>query len=267
MKLFNLTKSAKDGCEANRCKATEDLAELPGELWGRTQVKLCPRHADEAIAFAKANPDYKPDTPVAAAAEPDPSLDAELERVRKEAEVALEKLEDWEVRTQDDLVEVNEWLRITKAKRNWLEGREKRITKPIQVSLSEVRALFAPAKTHWANVEVILKAKIAQAKLREEQQNREALAAAADAHATGDTPGTQTALAHVTTVGDLKGTTTVGKWKYEVVDASQLPRAYLKVDDAALRAHCAKFTSDQQPTPIPGVKFIPDVQVRTRAAS
>jgi len=266
VKLFNLAKSKKEGCEASRCKETEGLNEIPGDLWGRTQVKLCARHVEEAIAFAKKNPDHRPKE-LTVVSPLDSSVEALLDRLLEEAKKAIEFLKTFEVSTQDALVEANEWLRITKAKRNFIEAREKELTGPIQVSIKRIRERHAPAKRHWADVEVILKGKIAQARLREEKQNRQALAAAAQAHEAGDKEATQTALAQVTSVGDLQGTTTIAKWKYEVVDASQLPRAYLKVDDAALKAHCAKFSSEQQPTPIPGVKFLPDIQVRTRAAS
>ena len=266
-KLFNLTKSSKDGCEASRCKNVDDIKEVSGEFWARTKVKLCPRHITELETFKKENPDYKPSEPGTELTVVDPSLDQELQEKAKEAQEVLETLKDYAPQTQEDLEDVRDWLKDAKVRRNWLETREKEITGPMRTAENRVRDLFRPAKQFWADVEMLLKAKIASVRLLEERRNQEALAAAAEAHGAGDQEGTQEALAQVTTVSDLQGISTQVKWKYEVVNAAEVPREYLKVDDAKLKAYCGKFKGDQKPNPIPGIKFIENVVVSARTAS
>ena len=264
VKLFKLTKSTKEGCEASRCKETEALQEVPGDLWGRTQVRLCDRHAKEAAKFAEQNPDHEP--PGAQITSPlDASIEAILGKLEEEAQQILGMLEGWEITTQEDLQDANDWLRAAKTKRDYIETREKELTVPIQQSIKLIRDRHAPAKKNWANVEIILKGKIAKVALRQEEQNRKALAEAAEAHQADDLAGTQSALSKVVTVQDLPGTSARGKWRFEVVDASQIPRAFLKVDEAALRAHVAKYDLSERPPDIPGVKFIADMQVASRA--
>jgi hypothetical protein len=101
-------------------------------------------------------------------------------------------------------------------------------------------------------------------RLREEQRNREALIAAAQAQQAGDQAGTQAALSQVTSVGDLKSISTWIKWRFEVVNAAEVPREYLKIDEQKLREYCSKFKGDQKPHPVPGVRFIEGVPVTVR---
>ena len=266
VKLFKLTKSEKQGCEASRCKETEPLFGMDGKFWGRTRVNLCQRHAEQLEKFTEKNPEYQP--PVMEVSTPlDASVEALLVKLDEEAKKILEMLEGWEITTQEELEDANNWLRAAKAKRDYIEAREKEITQPIQQSIKLIRERHKPAKQNWANVEFILKGKISKVKMLEEERNRKALAEAAEAHAAGDQTKTENALSKVTSVGDLKGTSTQGRWRFEIIDASQIPRAYLQVNESAIRAHVAKYTLEKQPPAIPGVKFIPDMKVTSRAAT
>jgi hypothetical protein len=262
-KLFKLARGKKEGCEANRCKETE-VQDIPGELWGRESVRLCPRHTAEALAFAEANPDYEPPKPPAGLAAVDQALNQELSAKAQEAQETLEALKAYTPQTQEDLDDVTGWLKDAKVRRNWLEAREKEITTPMRASIEKVRELFRPAKQYWADVEMLLKSKIAAMRMKEEQRNREALIAAAQAQQAGDQAGTQAALSQVTSVGDLKGISTRIKWKFEVVNAAEVPREYLKIDEQKLREYCSRFKGDQKPHPVPGVRFIEDVPVSVR---
>lgn len=44
-------------------------------------------------------------------------------------------------------------------------------------------------------------------------------------------------------------------WDFEVVDAAALPRAYLMLNEAAIRAHIKARIKDQPPAPIGGLRF------------
>jgi len=268
MKLFKLSKTdKKEKCAANRCK-DDHTGEVPGDLWGRETAKLCDRHFNEAVTFAEQNPDYKPPTPGTPGTSltvVDQALNDELEAQYKEAEDMLKELDGFEVVTQQDLENIAEVLVMVKGRRNWLETREKEITVPIHTSLKKVRELFEPSKTFWANAEVILKQKIAAAKLREACNTAQALQEAADAAGIGDSTTVAHATSRITTVGDVPGISTQDRWNYKVVDASKVPRKYLMVDDAKLRAHCAMFKGDDKPTAIEGIDFLPDVRVTARS--
>lgn len=189
----------------------------------------------------------------------------ELEPHVEEGRGVVAFLKDYAVETQEDLEHVAEWLTITKAKRNWLEAREKEITSPINEGLKRVRELFKPAKTLWADIELALKAKVAAARLLEEQHNKDALSAAADAHAQGDAKGTVAAIATMTNSRDLAGVSTRMRWTYIIDDASQLPREFTMPNEKLLKEHCSHATKGE-PTPIPGVRFVPGVTVSATAA-
>jgi hypothetical protein len=268
MTLFTLRKIRKEGvCDANRCKATE-TSNTFGDLWGRESAKLCSTHTAAAIAFAEANPKHEPPklwlvppVPVQHAA-----LATELEGEQALAKGQLDFIRSFEIKTQADLEEVAGWLREVKQRRIELETKEKGITAPMHTALQKVRDLFRPAKTFWADAEVILKAKISAQKILEAQNNAKAMRDAADAHAQGDPAATVAAIAQVKSTHDLEGIVVVSKWAYVIEDESLLPREFLTPNLQLLKEHCSHST-DRQPTPIAGVKFIPDAQIRASAAT
>lgn len=264
MKLFRLKQKPDANCDASRCKEADPTDGLPGELWGREAVKLCQTHAERAIEYARTSPPQAA-TAVGELGSVPGETAALVQAALTEGEQVLAVVRGYKIDTHQELAQVGEWLREVKARRNELERQEKEITQPINLALRKVRELFKPAKKFWADAEVLLKSKIGAAKLLEEQKNQAALKAAADAHAAGDTEGVVAATAKVTTAGDLAGITTFTKWTYVIEDESQLPREFLMPNERLIKEHCSHST-DRQPTPIAGVKFIPDVQVSARAA-
>lgn len=267
MKLFRLKRKLDDSCDASRCKEEEPTDGLPGDLWGRQTVKLCNKHAERAIKYAR-HAENEPAAPPPAPQMGDVSdkTTALVRSFASEGEQVLEVVRDYKIETHEELTTVATWLREVKSKRNELERQEKEITQPINTALRKVRELFKPAKKFWADAELLLKSKIGAAKLLEERRNQAALQEAADAHAAGDTEGVVAATAKVTTTADVPGVTTYTKWTFVIEDESLLPREFLMPNDKLIKEHCSHST-DRQPTPIPGVKFIPDVQVSARAAS
>lgn len=280
-KLFNLSKNTKkDLCEARRCKASF-VNQMPGDLWGKTLVKLCEKHTDEAVAYAEFLEKNPQSTP-ASASEPTAlatsetaevttvdwaaELKTELVRYVEEGNEVLKVLEDYPVETQADLENVSGFLRDIKGQRNALETLEKEKTGKYQLKINQIRESCKPVKTLWANAEVILKGKIKVVKEREEETNKAALKAAAEAHEAGDQASTQSALSQITTVGDLDGITTRQKWIFDIIDAAQLPKQYMKPDEVKIRAHCAKYKGDETPAPIPGVRFKHDIIVGARSS-
>lgn len=50
------------------------------------------------------------------------------------------------------------------------------------------------------------------------------------------------------------------RWVHEVVNIDDVPRAYLKLDDAALREHIRVTKKGEVPAPIPGIRFVEEAQ-------
>ena len=194
------------------------------------------------------------------------SLALTLETKIKKAREVLDTFKDWSPKTQEDLEVVATLLRGVKAQRNEIEAMEQAERKPLNKLLKESSERFKPVKTLWADAEVMLKSKIAAARLLEDERNRKALVAAADAHAAGDAQGVVDALAQGTNLRDIPGISTRKQWTYIIENEALLPPEFkLSVPNhQLLKEHCA-HTKDHEPTPVPGVRFIPDVRVAASA--
>lgn len=194
------------------------------------------------------------------------SLALTLEQRLKKAREVLDTFKDWSPKTQEDLETVAKVLKGVKAQRNEIEVLEQAERKPLNAKLKESSERFKPVKTLWADAEVMLKAKIAAARLLEDERNRKALVAAADAHAAGDAQGVVDALAQGTNVRDIPGISTSKQWTYIIEDESLLPEEFwIRIpNEKLLKEHCA-HTKDREPTPVPGVRFVPDVRVAASA--
>lgn len=169
------------------------------------------------------------------------------------------------IETRDDLALAADVLAEVKGKWKRLDEREKEITRPMNDALKKTRALFKPAKDYFGEVETHLKRAIGAHKMLEEKRNAEAARAAADAHEAGDTQGVVNAMATIAHISNVGGLTTMRKWRFEITDASKLPREFLCPNETLIKEHAAHTTGDDDPTPIPGVRFYPEVVVRSRA--
>jgi len=194
------------------------------------------------------------------------SLTFTVESKLAKAREVLDTFKGWIPKTQEELETVATVLCGVKAQRNELEALEQAERKPLNALLAESSARFKPVKTLWADAEVMLKSKIAAARLLEDERNRKALVAAADAHAAGDAQGVVDALAQGTNVRDIPGISTSKQWTYIIEDESLLPEEFwLRIpNEKLLKEHCA-HTKDREPTPVPGVRFVPDVRVAASA--
>jgi hypothetical protein len=189
-----------------------------------------------------------------------PRMKAEAE----EAGVALEQAKAYQIITQEDLDVANLILGDVKAKLKTLEKDEKDTTQSASTFIARVRAAFRPAKLAWGQIEMVLKKEILNARLREEENNKKALAEAREAQVAGDKQRHAAALERVHTTTDLSGTSIRTFWTFEVEDETKLPRSYLTPNLTKLKEHCAHSTA-REPEPIPGVKFIPTGTVSARA--
>jgi len=302
-KIFNLKSSTKpDECHAVRCKEevfvrsrveclSEDgqngsgeevlIASILQPVWGVDSVELCVRHMNIASTYVRSEsskgiPEEKTDIVVAdksvakAIGWSEGTWLLQVQRVlqkideyRAEGEEVMSVATSYEVRTQQDLVDIGAWVQDAKAKLKEIAFQEKEITGPLATALSRIRDLFRPSKQAWVDAEAVLRAHLVAATLREEENNRKATAEAASAHATG---GDATeALAKVITTSDIEGISLKVVWKAVVEDASKMPDEYIiRVPNLKmLKEHCSA-AGDSEPGPIPGVRFERDVASRVQ---
>lgn len=260
--IFAIKKFNRHSCQAARCKAQFEL-ELPGDLWREAVVKLCTPHAEQALAFAEANPDYDPPKTVYTPAER-----AELQHLQgvseaiqlksREGQDVLDIVEKSEITTQQELARANEWLHWIKDERKNLAQQKKELVDPTKLLLSRIEALFKPAEQFWADAELLQRRKIELAKLGEQENNERALQEAQAAIQAGDEAGTVAAIAKITHVSELDGLTVTERWDFEVVDESVLDRKYMRPDLSLLKIYCKKFKPDEVPDPVDGVRFFKD---------
>lgn len=272
VKLFNLSKTDKGPtCAANRCKEYGTAA--PGTYWGKEEVKLCNKHLDQLIAFAEANPDYEPEAPAEEAPTGDPvtvgmnlvALNNSVEPFAVEGEEIVDFVGDYKITTQQELETVAKVIAQIKLKLADLEMKEKELTVPLSTVLNKIRDIFRPVKQRFKDAEQLLKAQIEAVKILEAANRRKAMEEAVEAHKQGDALAVVKALQRNTVVGDVKGVSTTSKWKFIIVDESLIPREFLMPNEKLIKEHCAHST-DRQPTPIPGVEFVPDVAVSVTAS-
>lgn len=273
--LFKLKKKTALGqCEAMRCE--DASSQLPGDLWVRQNVSLCPRHAAMAIDFAEKNPDYSPVEQLEPVVIPKvdgvmipPSwlgrvlvVIEEIRGSEKQADEILDLLKQGLVINSQALMEeVADWVRDVKTRRDEIESKEKEVTTPLTTVIRRIRDLVSPAKRKWAEAELALRKALTDAVLVEEQRNKQLAVAAAKAHAEG---GDATeAVSKMTTSTDLSGVSFKIVWRPVVKDVKLLPAEYTIVlpNEKMLKEYAASF-GGEEPTALPGVVFERDAPPR-----
>lgn len=299
--LFKLKKATKSGeCHAMRCvlipydrDARENILLLPtmrnewGVGPGSDNVELCVKHVNIALTYAQRLADgaeIPPEQTAIVVSEQEAEgakvvgwterkavgtwlsrvheVVQEFESSQAEGAEVLAMAADYDVRTQADLVEVGAWTQDAKSRLKEISEKEKEITGPLATALSRIRDLCRPAKQVWVDAEAVLRAHLVAAKLREEENNRAAVAEAASAHAAGsDATG---ALSKMTTSTDLAGVSLRLKWKAVVENVMLLPEEYVVriPNEKKLKEYCAAAVIE--PQPIPGVRFEREVVSRVQ---
>lgn len=176
---------------------------------------------------------------------------------------SLQFIEAFTIINQEDQEFAAQVLREVKEKYTELEKKRTSITKPMNVALREVNNLFRPIKEALERGEKLLKRKIADYQLEQEQRNTAALQAAA---AAAEPEEAQEALAEVEVVESPKGVNVRYVWRAKIVNEDLLPREYLTPDVRKIEAH-ARDAGDAEPFAIPGVLFEKSPIVSSRATS
>jgi hypothetical protein len=179
---------------------------------------------------------------------PRPAVDM-VEGQSSRTQLMIEALEVWEIETPAQEAEAGRLLVGIVADRKRIDDQRTAITKPLNESKRAVDAFFAPVLGALKQAEDLLRCKVADAVQRREDANRAALDAARLASETGEGSIAE-AIARVVDAPALPGVSIREVWMFEIVDAKQVPSAYLKVNESLV--HEAIKTGVRE---IPGLRI------------
>jgi hypothetical protein len=279
MRLKKLPKSGSypmEECAAVRCDARANISMPAGTAFdaARGDVPLCLQHAqilasetkdgthtDEPVNIVEATAEA-PSLPVPVG---NPTVRAEAEAESRDAQDALEMIREFEITSQQDYDAADELLGEAKqAWKKW-DAKRKKAVVPLNQAKAEIQSWFKPILDLYAEAETILKGKIAAYSRAQPQKQDALLAQAQQAYQQGDVIQMRHDLraASQAEVQQSSNISITQLWRYDVVDAAQLPREYLIPDIAKISATVRKL-KDQ--TRIPGVRVWAEDNVIRRNA-
>jgi hypothetical protein len=176
------------------------------------------------------------------------------------AKGVLSEIEDLEVDDASTFELAANLLIEVKRQSKDLETRQKRVTDPLNTALKEVRSWFKPANEYLEAAEQTLRAKVGGFIVGLREGNEEAMLKVSEAH---DFYSANEAAAAIQKLPKVKGVSVGVGWDFEVTDEESVPRAYLTVDEKALKEYVEAHPGVPPPA-LPGVRFfrIPKVIVR-----
>ncbi len=238
-----------ESCDVKGCRGRNNLTfvdSLPRHANGR-QVKLCAK----CLAMVGEQP------PAQDAPAPQSDHHAEVlaivEPVRNEAEKNAHALSTIVITSQAMLENAGELLQETKAKFKQLESERTKVTKPLLDAKRQIDSWFDPAKSALRQLEATLKGAMSAYVTEQEQRRLEALQLGKH----------EEALATEQPVMP-SGISTRTSWRFNVIDASKVPREYLVLDMAKIQAHVSVHKSNSS---IPGIEAVPETGIAARASS
>lgn len=197
-----------------------------------------------------------------------------------------------EVNIQDDkqFEQVGTILRSIKSYQKVIEEKRLEVTRPIDEEKAAVMAAFAPTKQKLADVEKVLKAAILdynnriaeENRKRQEEEDRRAKEAAeakkvaliGDAETAIEEGKPELAVTYLNKAEEVVakpidvaksrrpvGIATQKIWKYEITDASKLPREFLIPDTACLQKYAVAM---KEKATVEGVRFFCEEVVSAR---
>jgi hypothetical protein len=249
------SKGRPDRCSASYCRETEGLVLI--EFPGRGVEPLCEKHRQENL-LPVAAPVAAP-VPQTLAITPSNNIEQEAATEAGEASAVLASVRAFTIDTAEDLSFAAEILAEVKGKNKRLEELKQTATQPINAALKAIRSWFAPAQTHYSEVEGLLKSKIAGYHQAVEARRLAALEKIDDA---ADSATITTALAELGEAQKpvTKGVSVTEVWAFEIIDAQLIPRDYLVPDHAAIRRAIAAGLD------IPGVRKFKEARVASRSS-
>jgi len=193
-------------------------------------------------------------------------LDAQLTEEESEARDAVEAFGSMTIESKEDLTFAAEMLQEVKGHTKRLTDKRTTVTKPLNDALKATRALFKPALDFYGECERIIKRKMSDAHREAQAAARLALAEASVAAQDKDIAAVDEAIEKheaANSFPEADGIQYRSVWKYEITDASQIPREFLSPDLKLIGAH---VTHRKGAAVIPGVRVYEDTIIAAKSA-
>jgi hypothetical protein len=171
------------------------------------------------------------------------ALPQSLATEAEETALTLPEVEGLTIVDVDDRDFAASMLVIAVEKQKVIEAERVKITRPLHEAKTAADAFFKRVRAPYERGEAILREKIGAFELAHRAQQ----VAAAVAISEGSD---STEL--LAPLPPAKGVAVKEAWAFTVMDGAQVPREFLCIDEAALKAHCK---GDGVPAPVPGVVF------------
>jgi len=189
-------------------------------------------------------------------------LRAQLAPVQAEVTDRLDVYRAFSICDKPSLALACESLRELASLAKQIERNRKEATDPLNASLKTIRGWFAPVERGLEECIDVLKEKVSAYHSAEAERTRAALKAASTAAAAGDMLSASAELATLRPAPRAEGVSVREVWSFEVTDANLVPREYLEVSDARIRAAIPR---DGTAPAIPGVRFFKRASVAVRS--
>lgn len=219
---------------------------------------------------------------------PSYEADPEVQELQRETEAIVARAAEFAVATAEQYSAAGVDLTRIKAAQKKLDLIRTKITRPMDAAKKAVLELFRAPAEKLANAEAMIKRALVkyqaeQDRLRQEEQRRADEAArkererlqerATRAVASGKVEKAEVLQQQAASVvapviqreaPRVSGLSSTVVWKFEVVNASEVPREYCSVDETKIRKIVSALKGD---TKIPGVRIYPDTQIRAGSAA
>lgn len=184
-----------------------------------------------------------------------PTVKASLGERIAQAAIDLDMIRALPYNTPQDEADAAEIMNACKSA--WAEVEEERtkLTKPLNAVKRGIDALFSPLLAKLAESERVIKASLIEAANRRERANEAARTAAVLAAQNSDTHGAAAALAMVREEAPPPGVYFREEWAFEVENANEVPRSFMSIDEAKVRAFVAAVETSGLDPEIPGLRF------------
>lgn len=180
----------------------------------------------------------------------------------------LEVVKGYVIQNDEEYADAAELLKVVKSKTKLLDEERTVSVKPLNDEVKEINAWFKPALDRLKQCETELKRIMGAYSLAKAQEQQRLLAeaskAAEEALVTSSNPQANVmALVQQATAAQapkVVGVSVSKVWKWELVDASQIPLEYWSIDAAKIEAAVKAGARE-----IPGVRVYEDARVVARA--
>jgi hypothetical protein len=191
---------------------------------------------------------------------------AELLLENAKAPQLLGEIEALEVNTPEDLALANALIHAVAVKKKESDAKLKAATDPINAALKEIRSWFKPRSDFLTLARALLEPKIGGYLAAQQRAREEALQAAQALHMAGNHGATAQAL-NVASAAETTapGLTARYTWRAVVINPALVPYEYLTPDVAKIQGHAKGFKEHEEPTPIGGVRFEKELDLRVRS--